>query len=166
MASVREGQCSATGEGMDQKEVKLCWLTPENERDLHLPYYATAGAAGMDVEAGLLKSLVLQPGQWDLIPTGFGVALPRGYELQVRPRSGLAVKHGITVLNSPGTIDADYRGEVKIALINLGENPYIIHRGDRIAQLILAPVTRATLREVAVLDKTDRDDGGFGHTGS
>ncbi len=151
---------------MTQKEVKLCWLIPENERDLHLPHYATFSAAGMDVEAGVKERVMLQPGERVLIPTGFGVALPEGYELQVRPRSGLAVQHGVTVLNSPGTIDADYRGEVKIALINLGRNPYPIHRGDRIAQLILAPVVRATLKEVAVLDKTDRDTGGFGHTGS
>lgn len=151
---------------MDQKEVKLCWLIPENERDLHFPNYATFGAAGMDVEAGVKEKITLQPGEWVLIPTGFGVALPEGYELQVRPRSGLAVQHGVTVLNSPGTIDADYRGEVKIALINLGRNPYTIQRGDRIAQLILSPVVRATLSEVAVLDKTDRDAGGFGHTGS
>lgn len=151
---------------MEEQEVKLCWLIPENERDLHLPHYETIGAAGMDVEAGVKEKLVLQPGERVLIPTGFGVALPKGYELQVRPRSGLAVQHGITILNSPGTIDADYRGEVKIALINLGQNPYTIHRGDRIAQFILAPVVRATICEVNVLDKTDRNGGGFGHTGS
>jgi dUTP pyrophosphatase len=151
---------------MDEKEVKLCWLIPENERNLHLPHYATAGAAGMDVEAGVTESLLLTPGNQALIPTGFSIALPEGYELQVRPRSGLAVRHGVTILNSPGTIDADYRGEVKIALINLGKDPYTIHRGDRIAQLILAPVTRARMREVPALDKTDRDVGGFGHTGS
>ncbi len=151
---------------MNQKEVKLCWLIPESERDLHLPRYATGEAAGMDVEAGVKEMLLLQPGERVLVPTGFGVALPEGYELQVRPRSGLAVQHGVTILNSPGTIDADYRGEVKIALINLGEHPYTIHRGDRIAQLVLAPVTRAALREVSVLDKTDREAGGFGHTGN
>ena len=151
---------------MDEQEVQLCWLIPESERDLHLPHYATVGAAGMDVEAGVRESLLLQPGESILIPTGFGVALPEGYELQVRPRSGLAVQHGITILNSPGTIDADYRGEVKIALINLGKNSFTIHRGDRIAQLVLAPVTRAELCVVTTLDKTDRDVGGFGHTGS
>ncbi|TKB26654.1 dUTP diphosphatase [Desulfopila sp. IMCC35006] len=150
---------------MDGIEVKLCWLIPANERDLHPPHYETIGAAGMDVEAGVQENIVLQPGERVLIPTGFGVALPEGYELQVRPRSGLAVQHGITILNSPGTIDADYRGEVKIALVNLGKDPYTIHRGARIAQLVLAPVVRAVLREVKVLDKTDRDAGGFGHTG-
>ena len=154
------------GAGMNEKEVQLCWLIPETERNLRLPHYATVGAAGMDVEAAVRGSLLLQPGESVLVPTGFSVALPEGFELQVRPRSGLAVRHGITILNSPGTIDADYRGEVKIALINLGKNCYTIRRGDRIAQLILAPVTRAVLREVTALDKTDRDVGGFGHTGS
>ncbi len=151
---------------MEEKEVQFCWLIPASERDLHLPHYTTDGAAGMDVEAAIKENLTLQPGHWALIPTGFAIALPAGYEIQVRPRSGLAVKYGITVLNSPGTIDADYRGEVQIALINLGKNPYTVHRGDRIAQLILAPVSRAILQEVVVLDKTARDTRGFGHTGS
>jgi dUTP pyrophosphatase len=150
---------------MKEIEVKVCWLVAENERDLQFPSYETAGAAGMDVEAGVRGSLVIQPGERALVPTGFSVALPEGYELQVRPRSGLAVKYGVTVLNSPGTIDADYRGEIKIALINFGKDPYIIKRRDRIAQLVLAPVVRANLKEVTVLDKTQRDSGGFGHTG-
>ena len=150
---------------MDQIEVKVCWLVPDNTRDLNLPGYETVGAAGMDVEADIRGRLTISPGERVLIPTGFSVALPKGYELQVRPRSGLAVKHGVTILNSPGTIDADYRGEVKIALINLGQDPYTVHRGDRIAQLVLAPVLHAVFREVAVLDKTVRDSGGFGHTG-
>lgn len=150
---------------MEEKEVQFCWLVPAGERDLRLPYYATDGAAGLDVAAALTENLTLRPGQWALIPTGFALALPAGYEIQVRPRSGLAIQYGITVLNSPGTIDADYRGEVRIALINLGKDPYTVHRGDRIAQLILAPVTRAALKEVAVLDKTERDTRGFGHTG-
>lgn len=150
---------------MDKKEVKVCWLIPEDERDLQFPSYETVGAAGMDVEAGIRGSLSIQPGDRALIPTGFCVELPEGYELQVRPRSGLAVKYGVTVLNGPGTIDADYRGEVKIALINHGKDPYIINRRDRIAQLILAPVVRATFKEVTTLDKTERDSGGFGHTG-
>jgi dUTP pyrophosphatase len=150
---------------MDQIKVKVCWLIPDNERDLHLPGYETVGAAGMDVEAGIRGSLTIPPGERVLVPTGFSVALPQGYELQVRPRSGLAVKHGVTILNSPGTIDADYRGEVKIALINLSQNPYTVHRGDRIAQLVLAPVLHAVFTEVTALDKTVRDSGGFGHTG-
>jgi dUTP pyrophosphatase len=150
---------------MNQKEVKVCWIIPENERDLQLPRYETVGAAGMDVEAGVRGSLEIQPGEQVLVPTGFSVALPEGYELQVRPRSGLAVKFGVTVLNSPGTIDSDYRGEVKIALINHGKNPYVINRRDRIAQLVLAPVVRARIEEVTVLDWTERASGGFGHTG-
>jgi dUTP pyrophosphatase len=151
---------------MNEQAVKVCWLNPDNERDLQLPGYATAGAAGMDVEAGVRGSLTIAPGEWALVPTGLSVALPEGYELQVRPRSGLAVKHGVTILNSPGTIDADYRGEVKIALINLGHNAYTVNRGERIAQLVLSPVVRAVFVEVANLDKTERDSGGFGHTGS
>jgi dUTP pyrophosphatase len=150
---------------MDEQVVKFCWLTQKENRGLRLPNYATAGAAGMDVEAGVCDSLVVHPGERVLIPTEFSVALPEGYEMQVRPRSGLAVRHGVTVLNSPGTIDADYRGEVKIALINLGQTPYTIKRGDRIAQLVLAPVVRATFTVVTALDTTQRDTGGFGHTG-
>lgn len=150
---------------MDEKEVKICWLAPDLESDLHLPRYESAGAAGMDVEAAVHGELIIEPSETSLVPTGFGVALPPGYELQVRPRSGLAVKYGLTILNSPGTIDSDYRGEVKIALINLGRKPFIVHRGDRIAQLVLAPVTRARLVLVEALDNTPRAAGGFGHTG-
>ena len=150
---------------MKKKEVQICWLIPENERDLQLPRYETVDAAGMDVQAGIRSLLVIQPGERVLVPTGFSVALPKGYELQVRPRSGLAVKYGITILNSPGTIDADYRGEVKIALINLGQEPFTINRGDRIAQLVIAPVIQAVFKEVTALDETDRNVGGFGHTG-
>ncbi len=150
---------------MNEIEIKICWLIPENERDLNLPNYETVGAAGMDVEAGVNTDVTLQPGERTLIPTGFSVALPEGYELQVRPRSGLAIKHGVTIVNSPGTIDSDYRGEVKIALINLGHDPYTIHRGDRIAQLVPAPVRQAFFTQVCILDKTKRDSGGFGHTG-
>lgn len=150
---------------MDEKEVKICWLLAESERDLHLPCYQSAGAAGMDVEAAVLGELTIEPGDFGLVPTGFAVQLPVGYELQVRPRSGLAVKYGLTILNSPGTIDSDYRGEVKIALINNGKKPFVVHRGDRIAQLVLAPVTRANLTLVATLSPTSRATGGFGHTG-
>jgi dUTP pyrophosphatase len=150
---------------MNDIEIKICWLTPEYERDLNLPNYETAGAAGMDVEAGLTTYVTLQPGERTLIPTGFSIAVPQGYELQVRPRSGLATKYGVTIINSPGTIDSDYRGEVKIALINLGHDPYTIHRGDRIAQLVPAPVLRTIFTQVSILDKTERDSGGFGHTG-
>ncbi|MDG2535744.1 dUTP diphosphatase [Sphingomonas sp. HITSZ_GF] len=130
---------------------------------LPLPAYATAGAAGMDVVAA--EELVLAPGARHAVATGFAMAIPVGYEVQVRPRSGLALKHGITCLNTPGTIDSDYRGEVKVILANLGDAPFPIARGDRIAQLVPAPVQHATLDEVASLDETARGSGGFGSTG-
>ncbi len=125
----------------------------------------TAHAAGMDLYAALTNEITVEPGDIRLIPTGFTMAIPNGYEAQIRPRSGLALKHGIGVINSPGTIDADYRGEVKVAVINLGKTPYTIRRGDRIAQMVIHRVYQAELEEVQTLDKTDRDDGGFGHTG-
>jgi len=150
---------------MQSVPIHFLWLDPENSRDLDLPVYHSELAAGMDVSAAVRDPLVINPGEVKLIGTGFAVALPPGYELQVRPRSGLAVKHSISIINSPGTIDADYRGEVKIGLINLGDRPYTVNRGDRIAQLVLAPVFRATILVVDDLDKTDRQDGGFGHTG-
>jgi dUTP pyrophosphatase len=130
---------------------------------LPLPAYATSGAAGMDVVAA--ETLTLAPGARHAVSTGFAVAIPDGYEVQVRPRSGLALKHGITCLNTPGTIDSDYRGEVKIILANLGNAPFDIARGDRIAQLVPAAVLRATLSEVDSLDETARGSGGFGSTG-
>jgi dUTP pyrophosphatase len=131
------------------------------------PSYASEGAAGLDLYAALPagQKLVLEPGARDLIPTGIEIALPAGYEAQVRPRSGLAVKQGVTVLNAPGTIDSDYRGEVKVLLINHGGQPFDILRGMRIAQLVVAPVARATLIEVDELDETARGAGGFGSTG-
>lgn len=134
-----------------------------NGADLALPAYATAGAAGMDVVAA--EALTLAPGARHAVATGFAIAIPDGFEVQVRPRSGLALKHGITCLNSPGTIDSDYRGEVKIILANLGDAPFAIARGDRIAQLVPAAVQRATLNEVTSLDETERGMGGFGSTG-
>ncbi len=130
---------------------------------LPLPAYATAGAAGMDVVAA--ETLSLAPGARHAVATGFAIAIPEGYEVQVRPRSGLAIKHGVTCLNTPGTIDHDYRGEVKVILANLGDQAFEIARGDRIAQLVPAPVQRATMDEVAELDETDRGSGGFGSTG-
>ena len=150
---------------MEEQIVELCWLDAEKQRDLSLPAYETSGAVGMDVEAAVEGNLVILPGERVLVPTGFCVALPEGFELQVRPRSGLAVRHGVTIVNSPGTIDSDYRGEVKVGLINLSCNAYTVERGDRIAQLVLAPVIRANLKEVVSLDNTDRGAGGFGHTG-
>lgn len=132
---------------------------------LPLPAYATEHAAGADLLAAVEAELVLAPGERALVPTGIAVALPEGYELQVRPRSGLAIRHGITCLNSPGTIDADYRGEIRLILINLGQEPYTIRRGDRLAQAILAPVLRLEWQPVADLPETQRGEGGFGHTG-
>ena len=132
---------------------------------LDLPAYATPGAAGMDAVAALTDPLVLAPGDRVAVPTGLAMAIPDGFEIQVRPRSGLAFKHGLTVANAPGTIDADYRGEVKVLLINLGSDPVTITRGMRIAQLVPAAVTRATLVVVETLDDTARGVGGFGSTG-
>jgi len=133
--------------------------------DLPLPAYATPDSAGLDLLAAIDAPIELAPGERRLVPTGLKIALPAGYEAQVRPRSGLALKHGITLLNSPGTIDADYRGEVKVILVNLGEEDFTIRRGDRIAQLVIAPVVQARWAEVAELDATARGDGGFGSTG-
>ena len=131
--------------------------------DLPLPAYATEGAAGMDVVAA--EDVAILPGGRHAVATGFAMAIPHGYEVQVRPRSGLALKHGITCLNTPGTIDSDYRGEVKVILANLGDLPFEVRRGDRIAQLVPAPVLRATLSEVETLEETARGAGGFGSTG-
>ncbi|BCA64346.1 Deoxyuridine 5'-triphosphate nucleotidohydrolase [Sphingomonas sp. HMP9] len=130
---------------------------------LPLPAYATEGAAGMDIVSA--EALTLAPGARAAVATGFAIAIPAGHEVQVRPRSGLALKHGVTCLNTPGTIDSDYRGEVRVILANLGQEPFAIARGDRIAQLVPAIVLRATLDDVATLDDTARGTGGFGSTG-
>ena len=130
---------------------------------LPAPAYATEGAAGMDVVAA--EHLTLEPGQRHAVATGFAIAIPQGYEVQVRPRSGLALKHGITCLNTPGTIDEDYRGEVKVILANLGTEPFDVRRGERIAQLVPAPVLKVKFREVEALSETSRGAGGFGSTG-
>ena len=134
-----------------------------NGEGLPLPQYETSGAAGMDIRAA--EDTVLKPGARYLMPTGFAIALPELHEAQVRPRSGLAVNHGVTVLNSPGTIDSDYRGEIKVPLINHGTADFVIKKGDRIAQMIVSAVARATLREVSALDDTARGDNGFGSSG-
>jgi len=145
--------------------IKISWLDPESAGDLDLPAYHSADASGMDVAAAVAEPLELTPGEILMIPTNLAVAIPPGFEIQVRPRSGLAIKHGVTIINSPGTIDADYRGELKIGLINLGPKPYTIQRGDRVAQLVVAPVHRADLQVVTELERTVRQAGGFGHTG-
>lgn len=133
--------------------------------DLPLPSYQTVGAAGFDLRAAIPETLLLAPAARALIPTGLSMAVPAGYELQIRPRSGLAVKYGVTVLNSPGTVDSDYRGEICIPLINLGEKPFAVERGMRIAQGVLAACCRAQFAVAAALTTTARGDGGFGHTG-
>ena len=150
---------------MEKKNVKICWMYPDKNQDLSLPKYHSDLASGMDVEAAIEVPYNLEPGRIHLFSTGLQLAIPPGFEIQVRPRSGLAVKHGVTVINSPGTIDADYRGEVKIGLINLGPEPYTIQRGDRVAQLVVGAVQKADLHLVEELDKTVRQGGGFGHTG-
>lgn len=137
----------------------------EDNADLPLPGYMTIGASGMDLHAAVRDDLMLSPGERALIPTGLYAAVPRGYELQVRPRSGLAVKYGIGILNAPGTIDSDYRGEIKIIMINMGQEPFTVKRGERVAQMVLCPVARAKLELRDELPATERSDGGFGHTG-
>ena len=145
--------------------IKIRRLNPELNGDIPLPRYMSALAAGMDICAAVSGELAVKPGKIALIPTGFAMAIPEGFEVQIRPRSGLAVKFGIGLINSPGTIDADYRGEVKIPIINLGVDTYTVKRGQRIAQMVLKRVYQAELREVDGLDKTTRNTGGFGHTG-
>lgn len=130
-----------------------------------LPQYATALSAGLDLRANLEEDITLQPMERRLVPTGLSIALPEGYEAQVRPRSGLALKHGITLLNTPGTIDADYRGEIGVIMVNLSDTPFNIADGDRIAQLVIARYEQAEWEAVEALDNTERGDGGFGHTG-
>jgi dUTP pyrophosphatase len=146
-------------------DIHLTWF--DHGRGLALPRQHSSGAAGVDLCAALPadETLTIGPGRRAMVPCGFAIALPEGFEAQVRPRSGLAAKHGVTVLNSPGTIDADYRGEVKVILVNLGDETFEIRRGDRIAQLVVAPVSAVEFREVEVLEGTARGSGGFGSTG-
>ena len=146
-------------------ELEIARVRPERDADIPLPAYATAGSAGLDLCAALESELVLAPGARALVPTGFAIAIPAGFEGQVRPRSGLALHQGVTVANAPGTIDSDYRGEVAVILVNLGSDPVTLRRKDRIAQLVIAPVTRVKVSEAASLPGTTRGAGGFGHTG-
>lgn len=133
--------------------------------DVELPSYLTEGSAGMDIRAAIKDEMLLQPGKVVLVPTNISVEIPKGYEIQVRPRSGLAANHSIGILNSPGTIDSDYRGEVKIIMMNFGDEPFVIHRGDRIAQLVVSKVYQAKVIETNNLNSSQRGEGGFGHTG-
>lgn len=148
-----------------KKEVVLPVEVMTHALDLPLPSYMTAAAAGLDLYAAVADAVDLNPGEIKLIPTGLKAAVPPGYELQIRPRSGLAARNGIGLLNSPGTVDADYRGEIKVILINLGLEPFSVRRGDRIAQMVLCPIPRVKLVAVDCLPRTERDQGGFGHTG-
>jgi dUTP pyrophosphatase len=145
-------------------KIQITRLSPSS-RDVPLPAYATEGAAGMDIRAVLDDPMIVAPGATVLVPTGFAIAVPNGYEAQVRPRSGLAIKHRIGVLNAPGTIDSDYRGEVRVILTNFGSEEFTIRRGDRIAQMVVAPYVKAEWDERDSLDDTTRGAGGFGHTG-
>ena len=140
-------------------------VLPEAE-GLDLPDYASPGSAGMDLRAAIDGQITLNPGEIRLVTTGLRIAVPQGYEAQIRPRSGLALDHGITIPNAPGTIDADYRGVVQVILANMGHEPFAIHRGDRIAQMVIAPVTRAEVHRIDELDETGRGDGGFGSSGT
>lgn len=148
---------------MSRVRVSL-WRDP-SALDLPLPGYQTEGSAGVDLYANIREPLTLQPGERALIPTGIRIALPPGYEAQIRPRSGLALKYGIGMVNSPGTIDSDYRGEIAVILINWGQEPFTIRRGDRIAQMVVAPVARIEWQIEESLPPTERGEGGFGHTG-
>ncbi len=151
---------------MSAKPISVSIQRLPHASGLPLPAYATADSAGMDLSAAVAGELVLKPGTRAIVPTGFAIALPSGYEAQVRPRSGLAAKNGVTVLNTPGTIDADYRGEVGVILVNLGPQDFTVTRGMRIAQMVIAPVTAAALSEVSELPNTARGAGGFGSTGT
>ena len=140
-------------------------LVKKFDKNIKLPVYKTSGSSGMDLMAYIKNKITISPGKTAIIPTGIAVAIPKNYEIQIRPRSGLAAKKGISVLNTPGTIDSDYRGEVKIILINLSKKTFVVKSGDRIAQMILCPVIKAKLAEVKKLPKTSRNKGGFGSTG-
>ncbi len=145
--------------------IEILRLKPDIDKDIPMPRYMTHGSAGMDICAAVKESIVIKPKETAMIPTGFAFAIPEGFEAQIRPRSGIAVKYGIGIINSPGTIDSDYRGEVKIALINMSDKNYVVERGDRIAQMVIKRVWHAKLMPVEELEKTDRNSGGFGHTG-
>lgn len=145
-------------------EIEIAVLQLPGCEDLPLPRYMTELSAGMDIFAAVDGEVTIPPGRREVIPTGMAIALPAGYEAQIRPRSGLAMKHGITLVNSPGTIDADYRGEIKLLMINHGENPFVVRRGDRVAQMVINQVCRGQWLVKEKLDETSRGEGGFGHT--
>jgi dUTP pyrophosphatase len=150
---------------MNDLVIRFHRLNPERDGDLPIPQYMSPGASGLDLPAAIEEDLILAPGDIRLIPTGLAIAVPSGYEGQIRPRSGLALRHGIGLINSPGTIDSDYRGEIGLAVINLGRKSFIVRRGDRLAQLVINKVYQAEIQLVEALDETERADGGFGHSG-
>jgi dUTP pyrophosphatase len=150
---------------MDQLTLRIRRLHPERDQDLPIPAYMSSGSSGLDLPAAIDGQATLAPGEIRLIPTGLAIAIPPGFEGQIRPRSGLALKHGLGLINSPGTIDSDYRGEIGLAVINLGQRPYTVHRGDRLAQLVINRVFQAEVQLVDDLERTERNDGGFGHSG-
>ncbi len=156
---------SASEEGVGSPPICVRLARQPGGGGLPLPEPATLGSAGVDLRAAIEEDLLIEPGARVLVPSGFAIELPEGFEGQVRPRSGLALRHGISIPNAPGTIDSDYRGEIKVILMNAGSEPFRVSRGDRIAQLVVAPVQRAIWREVDGLVDTGRGDGGFGHTG-
>jgi dUTP pyrophosphatase len=145
--------------------INIKWLRVHQDQDIALPQYMTPQSSGMDIRAAIETPYTIGPGEIFMVPTGFAMAIPVGFEVQIRPRSGLAAKYGIGLINSPGTIDADYRGEIMIPLINLSKKPFNLHRGDRIAQMIVQKVYQANFNLVETLEETDRNTGGFGHTG-
>lgn len=145
--------------------IRIRRIRPQADADIPLPGYMSSHAAGMDIRAAVPEAAAIAPGKRFMVPTGFAIALPGGFEAQIRPRSGLAAKYSVGMINSPGTIDADYRGEIMVPLLNFGDAPFVIQRGDRIAQMVIKKVWRAKLDLVEVLDETERGDGGFGHTG-
>jgi dUTP pyrophosphatase len=147
------------------QKVRILVRRLESHRDMALPCYETDGSSGMDLRAAVSDKVILEPGQIKLVPTGLTVSIPQGYEAQIRPRSGLALKHGVGMVNAPGTIDSDYRGEIGLVMINWGAEPFIIKRGDRIGQMVIAKVCKAELVEVDDLEGTKRGEGGFGHSG-
>ena len=148
------------------QELRIQIRTVPGGEEVEIPSYGTEQASGMDLRAATDLPIVLKPQQRALVPTGIAVSIPEGYEAQIRPRSGIASRCGVTVLNAPGTVDADYRGEIKVILINLGQEDYVIHKGDRIAQMVIQQVVRCRWERVEALDDTDRGEGGFGHTGA
>ncbi len=158
------GSPTKRGAGLEQRVVVRI-MRIEEGHDLPLPAYASSGASGMDLRAAVREPITLEPGEIRLIPTGIAVSIPEGYEAQVRPRSGLALRHGIGMVNAPGTVDSDYRGEIGVILVNWGKEPFLVRRGDRIAQMVIARTCRVDLEEVSRLDNTSRGAGGFGHSG-